>query len=86
MLGVLYWGDFYGQGYVATDFFEFRASLLVVSSGPVAFSTFSGWPRAIFTEMSICATVEASGEAFCWFSFGEGIYVCFIITVTPTLI
>jgi hypothetical protein len=68
------------------DLPEFGACLLVVSSGPIAFLTFSGWPRAIFTEMSICTTVEASGEAFCWFSFGEGIYVFFIITVAPTLI
>jgi hypothetical protein len=68
------------------DLSEFRASLLVVSLGPVAFSTLGGWPRAVFTEMSICTAVEASGEVFCWFSSGEGIYVFFIITVAPTLI
>jgi hypothetical protein len=49
------------------DLPEFRASLLVVSSRPIAFSTLGGWPRAVFTKMPICAAVEASGKAFAGF-------------------
>jgi hypothetical protein len=68
------------------DLPEFRASLLVVSSGPIAFSTLGGWPRAIFTEMSICTAVETSGEAPCGFSFGESIYMFLIVNVAPALV
>jgi hypothetical protein len=68
------------------DLPELRASLLVVSSGPIAFSTFGGWPRAVFTKMSICSVVETSSEALCWFSFGESINMFLIITITPALI
>jgi hypothetical protein len=68
------------------DLPEFRASLLVVSSGPIAFSTLGGWPRAIFSKMSICTAVETSGEALCWFSFGESINMFLIVTVAPSLI
>jgi hypothetical protein len=68
------------------DLPEFRASLLVVSLGPIAFPTLGGWPRAAFTKMSICTAVETSGEAFCWLSFGEGINEFFVITVAPGLI
>jgi hypothetical protein len=68
------------------DLPEFRASLLVVSLGPIAFSAFGRRPGAVFAEMSICTAVEASGEALCRFSFGESIYMFFIVTVTPVLI
>jgi hypothetical protein len=68
------------------DLPEFRASLLVASSGPVAFSTLGGWLRAVFTEMSICTAVEASSEVLHWFSFRESINMFLIIIVTPALI
>jgi hypothetical protein len=68
------------------DLPEFGASLLVVSSGPIAFSAFGGWSRTVFTEMSICTAVEASGEVLCWFSFGESINMFLIVTVAPSLI
>jgi hypothetical protein len=68
------------------DLPEFRASLLVVSSGQNAFSTLGGWPRAIFTKISICTTVEASSEVLYWFPFGESINVFLIIIVAPALI
>jgi hypothetical protein len=77
---------FRGFFFDCPDLPEFRASLLVVSSGPIVFSTLGGWPRAVFTEMSICAAVEASGEALYWFSFGESINVFLIVTVAPALI
>jgi hypothetical protein len=77
---------FRGFVFDCPDLPEFRASLLVVSLGPIAFSTLGGWPRAIFTEMSVCAAVKASGEALCWFPFGEGIYMFLIIIVTPALV
>jgi hypothetical protein len=68
------------------DLPEFRARLLVVSSGPIAFSTLGGWPSAIFTEMSICTAIEASSKALCRFSFGESINMFLIVTVAPSLI
>jgi hypothetical protein len=68
------------------DLPEFRASLLVVCLGPIAFSTLGGWPSAVFTEVSICTAVKTSGEALCWFFFRESITVFFVITVAPGLI
>jgi hypothetical protein len=68
------------------DLPEFRARLLVVTSGPVAFSTLGGWPRTIFTKMAFCTTVETSGEVFRWFSFRESINMFLIVTVAPGLI
>jgi hypothetical protein len=78
--------SFRGFIFDCPDLPEFRACLLVVSSGPVTFSTLGGWSRAIFTEMSIYTAVEASGEALRWFSFGESINMFLIVTIAPGLI
>jgi hypothetical protein len=77
---------FRGFIFDCSDLPEFRASLLVVSLGPIAFSTLGGWPRAIFTKMSICTAVETSGEALCWLPFRDSINMFLIITITPGLI
>ena len=62
-----------------------RASLLVISSRPIAFLAFGRWSRTIFTKMSICTAIETSSEAL-GFSFGECINVFLIFTFILTLV